>query len=61
MKTENNNLLTSLSKGETKRITEIERETNAFDIDHKKHFSAAELWNIQRQRKGIAHRSYYVG
>ncbi len=61
MKNENNNLLTTLSKGETKRITDIEKENIAFDIDHKKHFTAAELWNIQRQRKGIAHRSYYIG
>ncbi len=61
MKAKNNNLLTRLSKGETKKITGIEKENIAFDIYYKKQFTVAELWNIQRHRKGIVHRNYYIG
>ncbi len=49
MKTENKQLLALLTKGEIMKLSETVRET----VDQKieKIFSAAELWNIQRNRR----------
>lgn len=56
MKTQNNQFLTMLTREEIKQLTSTVRET----VDHKmdKVFSAAELWNIQRNRRTIRSRRF---
>ena len=59
MKTQSINLLTALSNQEVKDLTTTVKETLALNIDsHKKIFTAADLWNIQRRRKTIATRRF---
>ncbi|MEI9958014.1 MAG: hypothetical protein WDM90_17310 [Ferruginibacter sp.] len=49
MNTLNNNLFTTISKAETKTLTNIVKETIAFDVVKHTTFTAANLWNIQRR------------
>ncbi|CAN5794642.1 hypothetical protein BH11BAC4_BH11BAC4_12950 [soil metagenome] len=53
MKTQSNNLLEKLAGAEIISLTTEVKETLALDLKRnvEKIFSAAELWNIQRQRK----------
>lgn len=60
MNTQNNNLLKSISKEETKRLTTVVNETIAFDINTVKSFTAADLWNIQRSRRSSLQRRHYA-
>jgi hypothetical protein len=60
MNTQNNNLLKSISKDETKRLTTVVNETIAFDISTVKSFTAADLWNIQRSRRSSLQRRHYA-
>ena len=55
------NLLESLTSNEIKNLTIEVRETIAhgFKKEKRKIFSAADLWNIQRQRKSILSRRLY--
>lgn len=60
MNTQNTNLLKSISKEETKRLTTVVNETIAFDINMVKSFTAADLWNIQRSRRSSLQRRHYA-
>lgn len=60
MNTQNNNLLKSISKEETKRLTNVVNETIAFDVNVVKSFTAADLWNIQRSRRSSLQRRHYA-
>lgn len=58
MNTQNKNLITLLSKEATTQLTTIVSETLAFESKEVKTFTAADLWNIQRQKKGFTQRRY---
>jgi hypothetical protein len=58
MKTQNNNLLSILSKEETTKLTTIVNETLATGMGQHKAFTAAELWNIQRRRRSFVQRRF---
>jgi hypothetical protein len=60
MNTQNNNLLKSISKEETKQLTTVVNETIAFDVNLEKTFTAADLWNIQRSRRSSLQRRHYA-
>ncbi len=60
MNTQNNHLLKSISKEETKRLTNVVNETIAFDVNVVKSFTAADLWNIQRSRRSSLQRRHYA-
>lgn len=64
MKTQLTNLFASISKTEMADLTTEVKETLALGFDHKnkinKTFSAAELWNIQRQHRSISQRRRFV-
>jgi len=61
MKTQSSNLFNQLSKEEVENLTMETKETLATDhCQINKTFSAAELWNIQRQRKSINQRRRFV-
>ncbi|MEP7165011.1 MAG: hypothetical protein ABI741_09955 [Ferruginibacter sp.] len=55
MKTQLINLFTQISKKEVENLDTEVKETLAMGYNYKqvKTFSAAELWNIQRQRKSL--------
>ncbi len=58
MKTQNNNLLHTLSKEETAKLTTVVNETLALGMGQHKPFTAAELWNIQRRRRSFVQRRF---
>ena len=58
MKTQNNNLVSKLTKGETATLTSIVDETLALGMSQHKPFTAAELWNIQRRRRSFVQRRF---
>jgi len=60
MKKQSNTLFTGLSEEQVNSLTTIVAETLAFNqVKAKtKVFTAAELWNIQRQKKGITTRRH---
>ena len=58
MKTQNNNLLSTLSKEETAKLTTVVDETLALGMSQHKPFTAAELWNIQRRRRSFVQRMF---
>ncbi|MFZ1529954.1 MAG: hypothetical protein WAT19_14455 [Ferruginibacter sp.] len=58
MNTQTTQVFTSLSKEEKQQLTSIVNETLAFGINQKKSFSAADMWNIQRQGKTAMQRRY---
>ena len=58
MNTQQNNLLVNLSKTETTKLTTVVNETLATGMQHSKSFTAADLWNIQRQRKSSLQRRH---
>ena len=55
MKTQLTNLFSQISKTQVENLAIQVKETLAMGYNHNqsKTFSAAELWNIQRQRKSI--------
>ena len=55
-------LLMEISKDQLKKLTSQVNETIAFDtaLVTSKTFTAAQLWNIQRNKKAIAQRRYYA-
>jgi hypothetical protein len=55
MKTQLTNLFNQISKTQVENLTMEVKETLAMSYSHNqsKTFSAAELWNIQRQRKSL--------
>ncbi len=56
MKTQNTNLFTAISKAETAQLTSILAETLATVNKETKSFTAADLWNIQRQKRSFVQR-----
>jgi hypothetical protein len=61
MNTQNKSLFTSISKSETKELTTIVKETLAFGVvNQEKHFTAADLWNIQRQKRSVSQRRHFA-
>jgi hypothetical protein len=58
MNTQLNNLFATISKSETEKLTTIVDETIAVVTHPQKAFTAADLWNIQRQKKTYVRRSY---
>ena len=61
MTTQNKSLFTTMSKAETKELTTIVKETLAFGVvNQEKHFTAADLWNIQRQKRSIGQRRNFA-
>jgi hypothetical protein len=60
MNIQNTSLFTSISKAATKKLTAVVNETLAFNVIQTKAFTAADLWNIQRQRKSSLQRRHYA-
>ena len=62
MKMQLTNLFNQISKTQVENLTMEIKETLALGYNHNKAktFSAAELWNIQRQRKNITQRRRFV-
>jgi len=62
MKLQSNNLLESLSIKDVKNLTLIVKETlsKEFKKECCKNFTAAELWNIHRQRKSFITRRQFI-
>lgn len=62
MKTQLTNILTPMSKTAIANLTTEVKETLARGFDEKngKTFSAAELWNIQRQHRTTTQRRRFV-
>jgi len=60
MKKQSTTLFTSISKTGLLNLTQEVKETIAFDLvtPYRKIFTAAELWNIQRQGKARTQRRY---
>ncbi len=58
MNTQNTNLFSAISKEETIQLTTVVAETIALVTSEKKSFTAANLWNIQRQRRSFVQRRY---
>jgi hypothetical protein len=58
MKTQTN-LFQEISKTAMNTLTSQVKETVAIGYTIDKSFSAAELWNIQRQRKALRSRRYF--
>ena len=61
MKLQTNRLLESLNSEEVKNLTSEVKETllTNFKIERSKNFTAAELWNVHRQRKNVLSRRFY--
>jgi len=60
MNTQNKDLFKAISKNETRVLTTVVKETLAFAINQEKHFTAADLWNIQRQKRSIVSRRHFA-
>lgn len=58
MNTQNTNLLKPISKEETKNLATVINETIAFSANNVKSFTAADLWNIQRNMKSSFQRRH---
>jgi hypothetical protein len=60
MNTQNINLFSVINEAETKKLTTVISETLAFDLNQVKTFTAADLWNIQRQRRSNIQRRHFA-
>ncbi len=62
MKMQSTNLFSQINKTQVENLTMEVKETLAMGYNHNqsKTFSAAELWNIQRQRKSLNQRRGFV-
>jgi len=60
MNTQNKDLFKAISKSETRELTSVVKETLAFGIVQEKHFTAADLWNIQRQKRAVTSRRHFA-
>jgi hypothetical protein len=60
MKKQSNTLFTGISKGQVENLTTIVKETIAagYNQAQTKLFTAADLWKIQRQKKGFSQRRF---
>ena len=61
MKKQSMNFITSMSETSLQNLVKIVDETLAFDAipAKKKTFTAADLWNIQSQKKSVRRRSAF--
>jgi len=60
MNTQNKDLFKAISTTETKALTSVVKETLAFGINQEKHFTAADLWNIQRRKRSVVSRRHFA-
>ena len=62
MKKQNQGYLTYVTKMELQKLTSAVEETLATDFkqEEKKVFSSADLWNIQRQKRGFGQRRFIM-
>ncbi len=60
MTTQHINLFKAISTEETKKLTTVVNETLVNHTQQEKAFTAADLWNIQRQKRSIMPRRYYA-
>ena len=60
MNTQNNKPFTAMGATETERLTTIVNETLACGNPETKSFTAADLWNIQRQKRSIIQRRHFA-
>lgn len=63
MKKQNQGYLTTVTKMELEKLTAITEEKLAADCkleERKEHFTVAELWNIQRQRRSFMQRRFIM-
>ena len=53
-----NNLFSQISEEQVKNLTTVINETVAFEItqSHNRVFTAADLWNIQRNKRSVSGR-----
>ena len=60
MKKQSNTLFTGISKEQVENLTTIVKETIVvgYNQAQTKLFTAADLWNIQRQKKGFSQRRF---
>ena len=60
MKKQSNTLFTGISKEQVENLTTIVKETIVAGYNHAqtKLFTAADLWNIQKQKKGFGQRRF---
>jgi hypothetical protein len=56
MTTQENNVFTEIRKEQIKKGHSIIQEILAFAVKQHKNFTAADLWNIQRQKKSLSTR-----
>jgi hypothetical protein len=54
-----NNILAPLSFNASKKLTTIVEETLAYFTIQKKTFTAVDMWNIQRRKKGVKVRRHF--
>jgi hypothetical protein len=59
MKTTNKNEFVPISRSLAMELTEIVNETIDENINQKKTFTSADLWNIQRQKKNLQRRQIF--
>ncbi len=59
MNTQNNHLFTTISKTETKNMTSVVNETVSSGSKQGNSFTAADLWNIQRNGRSIQQRKHF--
>jgi len=60
MNTQNNKAFATNAATETENLTILVNETLTLVNPEKKAFTAADLWNIQRQKRSIVQRRYYA-
>ena len=60
MNTQHINLFKAISSGPTKELNTVTNETLVSHTQQEKTFTAADLWNIQRQKRSIMPRRYYA-
>ena len=58
MNTNNTNLFTRISDAQSTGLTTAVNETLVSETNKKKTFTAADLWNIQRQKKSFVQRRF---
>jgi hypothetical protein len=60
MKTQTNSLFNAFSKAQLASLTTEVKETLAMDLNYPAHkkFTAAEVWNIQRQKRARIQRRF---
>ena len=60
MKTQTTSLFNAISKAQLVSLTTEVKETLAMDVNHPaaKKFTAAEVWNIQRQKRSRVQRRF---